>query len=183
MTEKKIDQLLASDYDGIQEYDNDLPRWWVWLFALTVIAGVAWAGYVHVFESPTDEELLASEMLQLASQRAAHAPKISGAEALLAIAADTSRAAKGQSKFVERCAACHGQKGEGLVGPNLTDEYWIHGGEIDQIHSVIVNGVLAKGMLAWKGVMPDSEIEDVTAYLWSIRNTNLPGKAAQGEKG
>lgn len=186
MTHKKIDQLLDSAYDGIQEYDNDLPKWWIYLFLITVVLGIAYAGYVHLFGAPSDQQILASDMNDLEELRRAyselHAPKTDGPEALLARAAQSDLVEKGRVNFANRCAPCHGQKAEGVVGPNLTDEYWIHGGKIEQIQAVVVNGVPDKGMMAWKALLTQDEIDDIVAYLWTVRNTNVPGKAVQGEK-
>ncbi len=186
MSQRKIDELLSGNYDGIQEYDNDLPKWWLYLFYITIAFAVVYTGVVHFSSRPTDTARLAAAMSALQEQQmryqAAHAPAVQGPEALIALASDSTALAKGSQAYATRCAACHGQKGEGVVGPNLTDEYWLHGGRIEQIHHVIEAGVVAKGMLAWKGIMPQEEIDAVTAYIWSIRNTNVPGKAPQGEK-
>ena len=186
MTNKKIDESLNGNYDGIQEYDNDLPRWWVYLFVLTVVVGVGYAFAVHVLGAPTDDERLAADMKALTEYRAAfeqaHAPKAEGPEVLLAAAAEATRVESGKAAFALRCAACHGQRGEGLVGPNLTDDSWIHGGKIEQIKGTIEVGVPAKGMMAWKGIMSPEEILNMTAFIWSIRNTNIPGKAPEGQK-
>ena len=185
MSDKK-DELLNSSYDGIQEYDNDLPRWWVALFAITVIVGVVYTWYIHGMNTPTDQDRLASDMAALTAKRVAaeqaNAPKTVGPDQLMALAADSAHVEKGKANFAIRCAVCHGQQGEGLVGPNLTDEFWIHGGKIDQIQKTIITGVPAKGMLAWKGVISPEEIDDLTAFIWSIRNSNLKGKAPEGEK-
>lgn len=186
MSERKIDELLGGDYDGIKEYDNDLPKWWLYLFYVTIAFAVVYTGYVHFTNRPTDHESLQMAMEQVKAKQsefqAANAPVQKGPEMLLALAKDISAVSRGSQVFATRCAACHGQKGEGMVGPNLTDEYWLHGGAIEQIHNVIEVGVPAKGMLAWKGLMPPEEIDAVTAYIWSIRNTNVPGKAPQGDK-
>jgi cytochrome c oxidase cbb3-type subunit 3 len=186
VSDKQRDQLLNASYDGIQEYDNDLPRWWVYLFVLTIVVSGVYVVYVHVLGTPTDHERLAVELSALEGQRqafqAAHASTTSGPDALLAIAKDTGRVEKGKASFAQRCAACHGQKGEGLVGPNLTDEYWLHGGKIEQIRTTIADGVPDKGMISWKTLTTQEDMDDLTAFIWSIRNTNVPGKAPQGDK-
>ena len=84
--------------------------------------------------------------------------------------------------YTTRCFACHADKGAGLVGPNLTDDYWLHGGKISDVRNVIINGVLEKGMLAWKDQLKADEINQITAFVWSLHGKNPPGaKAAQGE--
>lgn len=186
MSKRTQDELLTGNYDGIQEYDNDLPRWWIQLFYLTIIFSVIYTVYVHFMGTPTDHERVAQQLADLKAVQTAyeqaHAPKVEGADVLLALAAKPEVVAKGQGVFAGKCAACHGAKGEGLVGPNLTDEYWLHGGKIEQIHTVIEVGVPEKGMMSWKALMPKEDIDAVTAYIWSIRHTNVPGKAPQGDK-
>jgi cytochrome c oxidase cbb3-type subunit 3 len=80
------------------------------------------------------------------------------------------------------CAACHGQKGEGVVGPNLTDAYWIHGGGIKNVFKTIKYGVPAKGMIAWETQLSPSQIQKVASYVLTLQGTNPPnGKAPEGE--
>ena len=186
MTDKKIDQLLTGNYDGIEEYDNDLPKWWIYLFYLTIAFAPIYVIYVHFLGTPSDQERVAVELQALKDRQANYAkqtaPKEKSAVELIKLSTDQSHIAKGQLIFTQKCLACHGAKGEGVVGPNLTDEYWIHGGKIEKIHHTIEVGVPEKGMLAWKTLMSQDEIDDVTAFIWSIRNTNVPGKAPQGDK-
>lgn len=186
MTEKKIDEILGGNYDGIQEYDNDLPRWWLVLFYITIGFALVYTVYVHFMHTPTDHEVLAQQLASLEKVKQAYEVGEGNAEpseeVLLAAAKDPQKVEAGKGVFVAKCVACHGQKAEGLVGPNLTDEFWIHGGKISQIHEVIEKGVPEKGMLSWKALISQPEIENLTAYIWSIRNTNVPGKAPQGDK-
>ena len=180
---KKQDELLSSNYDGIQEYDNDLPKWWRALFYITIVFSVIYVWRYHVASTLDSEARLAEELNAIATTRAQSAPKEPDAAALLALAKDSSHVEAGHGVFLARCLACHGPLGQGLVGPNLTDEYWLHGNKITDIRRTVANGVLEKGMLAWKGVIPDSEINDVVAYLHSIQGSNPPNpKAPQGDK-
>lgn len=185
MSEKEKDTLLESSYDGIQEYDNDLPRWWLNIFWLTTIFAIIYMVYVHGFR-PVDSELLASELAELQAKKQAAQPPASSEEIseeyLLKLVSDESGIALGKEVYLAKCAACHGQAGEGLIGPNLTDAYWIHGGTLTDIRTTIQKGVLDKGMLAWEGVIPDSEINAVTAYIRKIHGTAPENpKAPQGE--
>ena len=131
MAEK--DELLSHNYDGIQEYDNDLPRWWIALFWLTIGYGVFYAWYLHMGPGLDQHETLAKEMQEIAEQRA----KVEQAQPkpadtglhLAALLKDAAAIAKGKSVYDAKCMACHAAQGQGLVGPNLTDDYWIHGGE------------------------------------------------------
>ncbi|MCI5065733.1 c-type cytochrome [bacterium] len=180
------DKLLDSNYDGIQEYDNDLPSWWIWLFYITIASSVVYVGYYHFGPGNSIQENLAEEMEAHEAIVAAQAQQEeqSGAEEpedLLQLVNDTGRIESGKEIFIQKCAACHLQRGEGLVGPNLTDNYWIHGGTMEDIKRIIMEGVLEKGMLAWKDQLSTKEINDVTLFVWSIRGTNIEGKAPEGE--
>jgi cytochrome c oxidase cbb3-type subunit 3 len=183
---KKIDQLRPSSYDGIQEYDNDLPRWWVWIFYLTGIYGVicligVYGFGVNIPPLPYDP---AGGAVAVASVTPASAASQDDEVAILkTVIADASRVAKGKEVYDAKCVACHGAQGGGIVGPNLTDDFWIHGGQPIQIEQVIENGVLDKGMLSWKSMMSKDDIRSVVAFIRSIKGTNPPGaKEPQGEK-
>lgn len=180
---KEEDKLLNSSYDGIQEYDNDLPKWWVYLFYATVIFSIGYWGYYHTFKmGPSQEELVLSqieEAKKAKEEEKAASPKVE----LASLVTNQEVLTRGKEVFAARCAACHGQLGEGLIGPNLTDDSWIHGGSLENIRLITQKGVIEKGMLPWEGVIPDSEIDAVTAYIWSLYGTNPPNaKAAQGER-
>ncbi|MFN8389397.1 MAG: cbb3-type cytochrome c oxidase N-terminal domain-containing protein [Bdellovibrionota bacterium] len=177
---KNRDELLNSNYDGIQEYDNDLPRWWLMLFYITIAFGVVYVGYYQFGPGPSSEESLASAMAAIQANKPKEVAVDSSA--LLALAKDSAHLASGKTVFDTRCLPCHGAQGQGIVGPNLTDNFWIHGGKIADTQKTIREGVLDKGMLAWKGVLSDAEIDDVTAYIYSLRGTNPPNpKAPQGD--
>lgn len=184
MDKKKTDELLESNYDGIQEYDNDLPGWWLGLFYLTIGVGFVYVLYTHFAGTPTDIETVATEMKALRAVQQASAPAVTteSEETLVATISNAARVQKGKTIFDARCAPCHGANAEGTVGPNLTDEFWIHGGTAVKIKTVIENGVPDKGMLAWKSLLPAEDLTDVLSYVWSVRNTNHPGKAPQGTK-
>lgn len=181
------DELLDSNYDGIEEYDNDLPRWWLWLFYITIIIAPIYIWYWHMGPGLLPHAQLEVDMKELAEIRARFAGEVQAAQgaqdeqSLLAFAADSASIAAGAKIFSEKCLPCHGAKGEGLIGPNLTDDRWIHGGKIVDIQRVIREGVPEKGMISWKEVMKSDEINQAVAFIWSIRNTNVPGKAPEGE--
>jgi len=186
VSEKKQDELLSSEYDGIKEYDNMLPRWWVYLFYITIVFAPVYTWYYHFGPGLLGENELAADMQLLEQQKLAfkqaNGPKVRNEEDLLALVADKAIITKGQQVYVAKCAACHGQKGEGLVGPNLTDKYWIHGGKLTQIRTTIEEGVLAKGMLAWKALLPSEDIESVVAFIRSLKDTApANAKAPQGD--
>ncbi|MCC7460054.1 MAG: c-type cytochrome [Proteobacteria bacterium] len=181
MSEEKKDQVRPATYDGIQEYDNQLPKWWVFTFILSVIfAFIYWSRY-YVFESAPNQ---ATEL----SQKMSEVNKIQGKSAptesadFAALSKDLKAIEQGGSVFKTNCVACHGQLGEGGIGPNLTDKYWLHGHQPEQIEQTIIKGVIEKGMTPWKGILSASQIRQVTVYVMSLEGSNPPNaKAAQGE--
>jgi len=181
---KDEDLLLTGNYDDIQEYDNDLPKWWIQLFYATIAFSILYALYVHFSGAPSDIQTLASEISELKKVEA----KVKAAQGgsfqdhYIIGLKNPEVIALGQAVYVAKCSPCHAQNGEGLVGPNLTDEYSLHGATPEAIYKTITFGVPAKGMLAWKGVLSDEDLGAVASYVYSIRNTNLPGKAAEGNK-
>lgn len=177
------DELLNHEYDDIREYDNDLPRWWLWLFWATILFGVVRIGYYHFGGGLLTEQQLALEQKEFDAARGTAEPAVPSSEdQLLLVAASADLTAKGAQIFGSKCIACHGPQGQGLIGPNLTDDYWIHGGRLTDIKGTIERGVLDKGMLAWKGVLSGDEINEVAAYIWTLNGSNPPNpKPPQGE--
>lgn len=185
--EKVEDRLKDHEYDGITEYDNPTPGWWNLLFIASFVFSVLY--FVHYQlghgASVADEYTAdVEEAKAIAAERAlASASKEVTEETLGALASSPDQVAKGKAKFLVVCAACHGQRGEGLVGPNLTDGQWLHGdGSLMAIRKVVREGVIAKGMAAWESQMPPEELLQVVAYVGTLRGTNVPGKPPEGEK-
>lgn len=168
------DRLLDHDYDGIHEYDNPMPRWWLaslWgtvifavLYALNVIPGLgSGRGRIAEYEAA----VAVGDSL-----RAAHDPVATITEAeLLAVAADPAKRAEGQATFATTCSPCHAADGGGSIGPNLTDGFWIHGGRPLQILAIVNNGVLEKGMPAWGQTLNPEAVIAVAAYVTTLRGT------------
>ncbi len=184
--EKAIE--LDHNYDGIRELDNHLPPWWKWLFVATIVwAGVYLLVY-HVSESlPLSGQEYENE-LALADEQArilkASQPVTVIDENTLIFINDADIIAKGKKVFVNsNCISCHRNDGGGnMVGPNLTDTYWLNGGEIKHIFSMIKNGKVEKGMPAWGKVMSQQDVRDVAFYVMSLQGTNpKDAKAPQGE--
>lgn len=173
-------------YDGIQEYDNPMPRWWVNLFWATIIFSIIYCGYYMIGSGPGAIDLYNREL--------ADAEKLSPKETttsvmadagsilprLIAAAADPAKIAAGKEVFARNCLACHGAQGEGGIGPNLTDGSWIHGGKLEEILTVINKGVVEKGMIPWENTLSEEDRFAVIAFIRSIQNTNVTGKAAEG---
>ena len=184
--EKEIE--LDHNYDGIKELDNHLPPWWKWLFYGTI----GWSAvYVFVFHLsgslPLSQEEYQIELAQAEEQSRklnANQPASSIDENALQYTADAALIEKGKRVFDSNpCGSCHRNDGGGnTIGPNLTDEYWIHGGDIKNIFNTIKNGAVDKGMPAWGKAMRMQDVRDVTFYILSLQGTNPPnGKAPQGE--
>ena len=150
------------------------------LFFLTIIFGCIYCLY-YFGPGPSSDEELRQELASIKSAQVAAQPKAPTSIDLAFYVKDPSHVASGKSVFEARCVVCHGPQGQGLIGPNLTDTSWIHGGKLSEIKNTIENGVLDKGLLAWKGVLSPDEINNVVAYVHSLKGTNPPNpKAAQG---
>lgn len=177
-------------FDGIQEYDNDMPRWWVGLFILTVIFAGCYMLWFHGpgVKAQTLVDELHSEQAEIEARRAeaaaARAASGSAPVDLVQLAKDPQSIAAGKEVFTSMCAACHGPEGQGLVGPNLADNFWLHGATLAAVQNTITVGVLEKGMPAWGDVLGAEKITTLVAYVASIQNTNPSNpKASQGEPG
>lgn len=188
MASREEDKILSHNYDGIQEYDNSLPLWWQYLFLISMVFALVYMVYYHFGPGLSQEEVLAGEMreaqereVRLAAAKKAAEPA-DEASVLLALTTQPEVVAKGKEIFLGKCVPCHGQFGQGIVGPNLTDDYWLHGGKITDIKNTVTNGVLEKGMLAWKTMLNEGEINAVVSYVWSLHGTNPPSpKAPEGK--
>ena len=181
MSEK--DQLREHSFDGIHEYDNDLPRWWLWLFALTVVFAVVYPFIYDFGPGEFASETVDREVAEIRAKLVSTARTADVEEpTLLKAAVDPASIATGKEIFATRCMPCHGDKGQGIIGPNLTDDNWIHGGKITDLRNTVVNGVLAKGMIAWKDQLSPDQINAVVAFVWSLHGSNPPNpKAPEGE--
>ena len=175
-------QAANVHHDGIVEHDNQLPRWWLLtLFGAIVFSFGYWFYYQHLNGPGQRAELAADEKRYAALREKAIASKVSD-ESLVAMSKDAAVVARGAELFKANCVACHEAKGQGKIGPNLTDAYWIHGGKPTQIFRTVSNGVPDKGMLSWGPVLGASKTQDVVAFVLTLRNTNVPGKEPQGTK-
>jgi len=173
--EKEADVLLDHDYDGIKELDNNLPPWWKYGFYLTIIFAFLYMINYHVVGSGTvqlDEynAQLAEADLQKQERLKLAANNIDETSVTTLIAeADLSA---GQKIYNEKCVVCHGKSGEGNVGPNLTDDYWIHGGNIRDVFKIIKYGFPSKGMISWQSQLNPVQMQQVSSFIKSIKGTN-----------
>ncbi len=177
--------LLDHNYDGIHELDHVLPRWWLGIFFATIIFAAWYMGYYMSGRGPTPQQELVVAMKEIEAMRPVTPPSSEGdEEALLAAYKDPVKLKHGKEVFTGKCLACHGEKGQGVVGPNLTDDYWLHGkGTLKDIAAVVVTGVADKGMPPWGPILTADELKDVVAFVHSLHGTAPANpKAPQGEK-
>lgn len=165
--------LLDHDYDGIRELDNKLPRWWVWLFNLSILFAVLYLIYYHLLDAgPLMAAQYQAEMAIGEKIKAAAVAEFETKMVSLQPSTDPLMLAEGRETFEKLCAPCHRPDGGGLVGPNLTDDYWIHGSNFVDNLKTIWNGVPSKGMVTWKGVLKPTTIHAVGSYIYTLRGTN-----------
>ncbi len=184
--EKEEDVMLHHNYDGIQELDNQLPPWWKWGFYFTIVFALVYLVSYHV--SGTGKLQLAEyqDAMKEAEQAKEARMKASAdfvTEANVVALTEAGAIASGLEVYTKNCVACHGDKGQGTVGPNLTDDFWIHGGGIKNIFRTVTEGVPAKGMISWKSQLSPKQIQEVGSFILTLHGTNPPGaKEPQGDK-
>lgn len=185
MHEEK-DLLMEHEYDGISELDNPTPAWFMWLFYITIAFAVTYLLNYHVFKlgKLQDQEYVA-EMKQAAVDQKAFLAKSANRvdENSVKLTNDPEVLKDGAAIFKQNCTPCHGQHAEGIVGPNLTDEYWLHGGKINDVFRTIKYGVPEKGMISWEKQLTPKQIADVANYVKSLKDSHPANpKAPQGTK-
>lgn len=185
MAEEK-ELLIMHDYDNIQELDNPIPAWFNWLFYGSVVFALAYLLNYHVFKTgKLQDEEYAIEMKQAEVAKEAYLAKTGNMIDENSVKIDKSAEvlAAGKAVFTQNCVACHGQNAEGVVGPNLTDDFWLHGGKIGSVFKTIKYGVPEKGMISWEKQLSPKQISDVANYIESLKGSNPANpKAPQGEK-
>ena len=183
--ENEKDVQLDHDYDGIKELDNALPPWWLYGFYLTILFSVVYLYQYHVSKSaPLQVQELNNEFaaakLEAEEYAKTHPKKVD--ENTIEYAANADFISAGKTLFGQKCVACHGPEGQGLQGPNLTDEYWKNGGSIKNIFKTIKNGVPNMGMIAWGQELTPNQIETLANYIKSIKGTKpVNPKAPEGD--
>ncbi len=176
---------IIHEYDGIEEADNRLPRWWLLTFYGAIVFSIGYWFYYHEYSmGPTPSEAYA------AAAAAQAAGGTADEAALATLASDAATVSAGREAFATTCAACHGAEAQGVIGPNLTDDAWLHGGSAMAIYASIKDGIAADrarlpgsaGMPGWGPQLGERRVQAVTAYLLSIRGTNAAGgRAAEGD--
>lgn len=182
--EKEKDIMLDHDYDGIKELDNALPPWWKYGFYLTIFVGIIYIYRFHIsHDGQSQEEEYTTEMEKGEADKAAYLAKsANNVDENTVTMLGAEGIAAGKETFVKNCAACHVADGGGNVGPNLTDEYWLHGGSIKDVFKSIKYGWQDKGMKSWKDDLSPKQIQELASFIRSLKGTKPANpKAPQGE--
>ncbi len=182
--EREAEIMLDHDYDGIHELDNNLPPWWVWGFYATIAYAIVYMAIfingdaLNTSSEYENEMAVAKEKVEAYLATAANAVDESNVVAFT----DGAALDAGAKIFATNCAACHLADGGGSVGPNLTDEYWVHGGGIVNVFTTIKYGVPEKGMISWKEQLSPVQMQQVASYVLSLQGTTpATPKAPEGE--
>jgi cytochrome c oxidase cbb3-type subunit 3 len=183
MSNHNAPNLTGHEYDGIEEYDNPMPGWWSWIFAITIAFSAVYflfatlagdqVGAVAAYEQEVtdDQERQFAAMGEIKSDPAA----------LIKMSTDEKLLKVGKAMFASNCAACHGQNAAGLTGPNLTDESYLHVRRIEDFLDVINKGRNNGAMPAWENRLRPREVTLLASYVASLRGTNQPGRAPEGQ--
>lgn len=181
------DKFMADhEFDGIRELANEPPYWLSVLFILSVLFAYIYLAKFHIFKA--DDLQIGEYNKEMAIYNPEEEEGIldlrpKEAEAPVLALMDEVSLSAGASIYKTNCAVCHLEKGQGLVGPNLTDAYWIHGGSFEDMVQLITEGVPAKGMISWKTQIPKQQIIEVASFIATMQGTNPPNpKAPEGEK-
>lgn len=175
--------ILDHEYDGIKEYDNPMPGWWVAVFWASFFFALGYVFHYHV--SPNGVSVADAYEKDMADARALEAKRSLGESVteagLKKLSLDPALMKDAQAIFAQRCTPCHGEHGQGVIGPNLTDAYWLHGGALMEIYKTVSEGVPAKGMPPWKMQLSAIQTRELAAYVGSLREHPVAGKAPEGE--
>lgn len=181
--EYKQDTVMPHEFDGIQEFDNRLPNWWMWImYGSIVFALFYWIVFHTLSLRPLPREQFETVMAEAQEAQLARMMEAGvDNDFFVTMAATPDKVAEGREIFATHCVACHLDQGQGMVGPNLTDGHWIHGCEPMDLFKTVSEGVAAKGMPAWQNQLGPSRVMSVVSYVMTIENTNVKGKAPEGE--
>lgn len=184
--EREHELIMEHKYDGIAELDNPTPPWFMYLFYLTIIFGIIYGAYYHVYLDGNIQETEYKAEIALAEKaREAYMKQFANSvnESNVTITVKAKDLTEGAQIYLTNCIACHGEKGQGSIGPNLTDKFWIHGAGIKDLFKIITHGVPEKGMIAWNKSLNPLQIQQVASYVLTLQDTNPAGaKEAQGNE-
>lgn len=183
--EREKEILFEHEYDGIRELDNSLPPWWLWMFYITIGIAVIYLYVNHISDSRMSsgeryEVQMATAKKEVDDYLAKRVDEVT--EKNVVKLTDAKSLSEGAEIFKAMCAVCHGPSGEGGVGPNMTDAYWIHGGDIKDLYKTVKYGVPEKGMISWTAQLRPSDMQKVSSYILTLQGTNPANpKAPQGD--
>lgn len=176
------DKLISEHvYDGIQELNNDMPTWWKWLFILSIVFAIVYMVRLWVFRA--DDLMQAKEFqAEMTAADLRQADKNAGQAAFeMVLLEDAGSLANGKETWDKICAVCHLVDGGGLVGPNMTDNYWIHGNKLEDLWTVVEDGVLEKGMISYKDQLSQQKRLEVISFILVDMVGSTPAKPKEPE--
>jgi cytochrome c oxidase cbb3-type subunit 3 len=180
----EVEEDMGHEYDGIRELNNPTPPWWRWSFYCSIVFAVVYVWRFQIAHSaPSQLEELAIAEAEAKDAKEEYLKNAANNidENNVTLLTGVDDIASGQKLFSTSCAPCHGAKGQGVVGPNLTDDYWLHGGQVKAIFTTIKYGVPEKGMKSWKDDFSPKQLAMLTSYIKSIHGSNPPDpKEPQG---
>jgi len=180
--EKELE--MPHKYDDIIELDNPTPPWFMYLFYSTILFAVVYGAYYHVYQDGNIQETEYKNEVAVAEKaREEYLEKFSNSinDDNVTVVTSAKDLTDGAQIYSTNCVACHGNKGQGGVGPNLTDKFWIHGGDVKALFKTIIHGIPEKGMIAWDKTLNPLQIQKVASYILTLQGTNPPGaKEPQG---
>lgn len=183
--EREHEIMMDHEYDGIHELDNNMPPWWLWSFYASIIFAVIYIFNYHIIGSSDLQIAEYNKSIELGEEEVTAyllTQKLNVDESNVVMLTDASDLSKGKGLFEKKCVACHGKQAEGVIGPNLTDDNWIHGGSITDVFKIVKYGNVAKGMQAWNDELNPVEMQQVASYIKSIKGTAIGiGKDPEGE--
>lgn len=184
MSEVK-DEVRNHAYDGIREYNNPLPNWWLMTFYGTIIFAIIYYAHYELGSGQSNAQELQEALAKIEQLKASQPQSAVASEGDLEAKMNNPQFIESGAKvYTTTCASCHGAQLQGLIGPNLTDKYWLHGkGTRADIVKVVTDGVPEKGMPAWGAVLKSDDVLAVAGYVFKHIGTSPPNpKAPQGEE-
>jgi cytochrome c oxidase cbb3-type subunit 3 len=182
--EKEREIMMDHTHDGIEELDNPTPPWFMYLFYSTIVFGLIYGFYYHVYQDGNIQVTeYKTDMAAAEKAKEVFMKKFVNSvnENNVSVTTAAKDLTEGSQVYMINCVACHGDKGQGGVGPNLTDKFWIHGAGIKDLFRTITQGVPEKGMIAWNKTLNPLQIQKVASYILTLQGTNPPmGKEPQG---
>jgi cytochrome c oxidase cbb3-type subunit III len=184
----EFEDKVLHELDGIKEYDNPMPGWLMAIWWGSLIFSAAYLIFyaLNFGEGTMEAEYRGATQQAVADVDAYFAanPLVPPSPAdLLAGAANPAVLEVGRSRFTRTCASCHGERAQGLIGPNLTDDRWIHGGTVEQIFQSVAKGWPAKGMPPWGRAVTPEELSALVSYVRSLQGSNPPNaRAPEGDR-